>query len=177
MIRHMALENIFTSTKLSMKASGLTINSMVMVEKFGQMDHALKVSIRWAKKMGREDLFGVMVLSTMGTSKAIRYVESALMFGPTRELILVTGLIIKCREKESLSGLMEESMKVNTTMTKKKALEYLAGQMVRNMQACGKMESNMAKVPSLVKRVKQEVVFGKEEREYVGRMKFNNEVL
>jgi hypothetical protein len=76
----------------------------------------------------------------------------------------------------SLSGLMEEFMKENTMMIRRKALESLVGLMVKNMLECGRQVNNMEKVPSLIKKDKLGVVSGKEAKEYVGIMKFINEV-
>ena len=48
-------------------------------------------------------------------------------------------------EKVYLFGLMEENMKENIKMIKKKDLEYLNGQMVESLEDYGKMVNKMEK--------------------------------
>ena len=63
----------------------------------------------------------------------------------TVEYIKVTGLIIKCMERENLLGQMARNTSVNIRMIKKKDLEFSFGLMEENTKAAGKMVNNMAK--------------------------------
>ena len=65
--------------------------------------------------------------------------------GVTVEYIKVTGLIIKCMERENLLGQMARNTSVNIRMIKKKDLEFSFGLMEENTKAAGKMVNNMAK--------------------------------
>ena len=54
-----------------------------------------------------------------------------------------TGKIIKCMEKEELSGLMEKFMKEIIKMTENMVLVHSAGQMEENMSVNGRMANSM----------------------------------
>lgn len=47
---------------------------------------------------------------------------------------------------------MVDDMKVSTKTTKSTGMEYLHGQVERNMRVCGSVEYNMAKEPLLIQR-------------------------
>lgn len=47
---------------------------------------------------------------------------------------------------------MVDGTKVSTKMTKSTGMEYLHGQVERNMRACGSVECNTAKEPLLIQK-------------------------
>lgn len=65
-------------------------------------------------------------------------------------------------------GLMEEDMKVTTTMIRNKARVCLFGQMAESTKVTGTMESNMEKESITHRSKKSKKVSGKKERELGG---------
>ena len=57
----------------------------------------------------------------------------------------VNGPIIKCILEEFIIGKMEENMKVNIRMIKKKVMESTFGPMVEDTKVIGQMENKMEK--------------------------------
>ena len=77
--------------------------------------------------------------------------------------------IFKWNEKEFLLGLMEENMKGNIKMIKKKAMANLNGTEEKNIKDIGKMENNMEKVCYIILKIKVgEKEFGIMEKESNG---------
>jgi len=58
------------------------------------------------------------------------------------------GAIIKCTEKEPLSGKTRRSIKVSSSTTSVRAEEHSAGPMAGSTSANGKLENSMEKVPT-----------------------------
>lgn len=59
------------------------------------------------------------------------------------------GIIIKCMEKVSISGEMEENMMVNIIMIKSMDLAYIFGLMEEDMKVSGDMVDKMEKAGTL----------------------------
>ena len=66
------------------------------------------------------------------------------MFGVRTENMMENGKIIKCMDKEQLSGLMAESTKDNMSTTRSMESELSTGQMEGNIMVPGKMANSMA---------------------------------
>lgn len=71
------------------------------------------------------------------------------------------GCRINFMDKVFSLGLMEEVIRDHMRMTLKVAMEFIVGQMERNLKANGKMEIKMEKVYSPIHKVSQEREFGK----------------
>ncbi len=72
-IKLMVKEFIFISMDHNMKVSGLMINKMDLVLKFGRMELNMRVCILKEKKMVRELLNGLMDLVIKGAFKIMMY--------------------------------------------------------------------------------------------------------
>ena len=68
--------------------------------------------------------------------------------GPMENNTRVNGAIIKCTEKEPLSGKIRRNIKASSSMTSARAEEHSVGLMADNMSANGKPENNMEKEPT-----------------------------
>ena len=76
----------------------------------------------------------------------------------------VSGLKIRCMDKEYCSGLMASYTTDNSKMINAKALENSHGKMAVFMMENGKKENKMEKEFLLTNWVKQDTEFGKTER-------------
>ena len=66
-----------------------------------------------------------------------------ILFGKMENSTKVSGEMIRCMERVSLSGLTEEVMKESTLMIRNRAMENLHGQMVEAIRDSGKMGNKM----------------------------------
>ena len=82
------------------------------------------------------------------------------MFGLMEDSLKVSGKIIKCMEKELLSGQMVANTKVSTSMRRKKAMESSVGPTEDAIRENGETESKMAGECIVTKRVWRDRVFG-----------------
>jgi len=69
--------------------------------------------------------------------------ETECTFGKMEESFMDNGQITIWKDTESISGVMEEGMKVNITTTKRVAMVSIIGLTGGDMKAGGTKESNM----------------------------------
>lgn len=81
------------------------------------------------------------------------------------ECLKDSGKKISFMEKVNSLGLMVEATKVLTLTMPKVGMEFILGQMVKNLKANGRMETKMEKEFSLILKVSLEEVIGKTEKE------------
>jgi hypothetical protein len=78
--------------------------------------------------------------------------------------IKVFGRATKCKERETLSGLMEDAMKDSILRVKKMDLDNFTGLTEEFTVDNGDMESRMAEASSKIKKVSRRQAFGVMER-------------
>ena len=104
----------------STKVIGLKINRTASVKNSGQMARIMRVSITKLRSMAKVLFNGLMALNS-----------------------LVIGRIIRWKATEYSLGLMEESIKVNTLMIKRKVKVNSSGQTAGSMMVAGRMVNSM----------------------------------
>lgn len=85
MIRLMAMASTCMSTELNTMVTGKMIYKRDMEWKPGQMDQNMRAFIRTDKKMGKENINGLMDLRTMANGFRIKYQVQENMNGSTVE--------------------------------------------------------------------------------------------
>lgn len=80
-----------------------------------------------------ENSYGLITVHMMVNSIKIIFMASENMYGPTEELMMVSGSITKWKVLAHLLGLMEGDTKVNTSTIKNTVKEHLSGQTVVNI--------------------------------------------
>ena len=94
------------------------------------------------------------------------------IFGVIKDVIMENGNLTKWMEKEHLLGQMEEFIRVDMLMIRKKDMEYSVGMMEESLKEIGLMENSMAKVNFIILLVEKVVKeFGKMVKESNGLMK------
>ena len=83
----------------------------------------------------------------------------------TEELTLETGLKIICMDKEYISGLMEEHMKVNISMIRNMGMVFIHIPTKDPIKGCGPTENNTEKEHLSHHWDTKEKEFGKKVRE------------
>jgi hypothetical protein len=94
------------------------------------MELFIKEITKTEKKMELVILFGVMVQNIMVNFMIIKFMERDCISGLIKEFIKVLGNVIKWRKRVNLVGLMEENIKENIKMIKNMVLEYLNGRII-----------------------------------------------
>ena len=106
-------------------------------KKNGLMVRSMKATTNSAKKMDLESFYGLTDLHTKETSETIIFTDTENTNGPMVENSQETGYAIRCMEVVFSLGLMAEDIKVSTTMTKNKVMEFSRGQMEENTMGHG----------------------------------------
>jgi len=119
-----------------------------------------------------ENTFGMTEVCTKENGTRIKLMVKESMSGLMVESMMVNGEIITCMEEESIPGKMEECMRVTMKMIVNMDMEYTHGTTENNMKAGGKTENSMEK-EFIEKMVVIDAVSGKMERELNGWMMLN----
>jgi len=145
MIKLMEKESITIQMELVMKVTGMRTNSMVRELKHGQMMLNIQGVTKMERRMDMVNLCGQMDLPTKGSSLITIYTVKEYIHGQISENSTVSGLIIKCMDKEFSRGLMVECTKESIRMIRNKDLVYLLGQMEGNTKGNGTTVNNIVK--------------------------------
>jgi len=140
MTRLMVEDYIYILVVHRMMVIGMMINSMDTELRNGLMEHYMMDSIQMEKKTGKVIFCGLINQVMKDNFLIIIYMVMVHINGQMEGSIQVFGKKIKCMEMEVLVGQMEENMKVNMSMTKKKGKEFSLGTMVVCTLDIGLME-------------------------------------
>lgn len=113
MIKHMGMENISIWMELNILESGKKINSMGRELKFGLTVLDMKENIFKVKNIIKVFSIGLTDHIMKENFKTTILKEKEHIHGLMVENILVIGATIKCTDKVSLLGLMEEDIMAN----------------------------------------------------------------
>jgi len=161
-------ENLHTKRGKHMKVVGLEINNTEKELKNELMDLNMKANIIMVQKMVKELSLGKTDHLMLEIFKTMIYTVKEFTLGVIREFIMDNGLVIKCMEKGHLHGKMEENLKVNIKMTKKKDLVLLHGLTIDIIKENGEMVNNMVLVYITVVKKSSKREFGKTEKDKDG---------
>ena len=145
MIRHMDMASILISMKPDIKVIGKKTNNTEKVSKHGPMVQAMKETISKARNMVLASSHGLMAAHIKDSS--------------TRTI---------SRDKGSINGQMDVSMRVNGRTIKWKAWEFSPGQMAENTRETGRMENSMELVFTLLLQAKPREESGMKAKESHG---------
>lgn len=135
--RLMDLASIRTLTAPSTKAIGLTISNTAREKNIGPMAHNTRVSTSSERKMVMANFCGLIDLAIAANSLTIIFTAKELTPGPMVEFTTETGNRIRCMAKVYLRGQTGASTKVNTMMIRNKDTESFTGLMEDSMMDTG----------------------------------------
>jgi hypothetical protein len=158
MIRLMDLEFIPIWMELDMKVIGKRINNMEKVLKLGLMVLHTEATTLKEKSMVTDNSHGQMAALIQGHLLKITLKDKESMSGVMEDAMKENGKITKWKVMECSLGLMEEDTKENTLMIKKKEMVFSIGLMVENMKDNGSTVNNTVKeyILLLVVKLKEE---------------------
>ena len=130
----------------------------------GQMERIIKVTFIWERKKVMASSVYQMAPPTRDNSKTTLFRATVTSSGLMANSTKVFGRPIKCMERETLYGLMEDVMKDSISRVKKMALDNFSGQMEEYIVDNGDMASRMAEVSTKVKMASRRQAFGVMER-------------
>lgn len=147
-----------------MKESGQEISCRVLAKRPCRTAQFMKENLKIQKRMGKENVFGLMVKFTRDSGSTMSLKAPAIALGQMVEPIRANGRIMKCMVKADMS-LMVRSTRVAITWERSMGLECTPGKMAKNMLAIGRMVNSMVRVPT--RGVRE---FGMRAKERSGRM-------
>jgi len=131
---------------LNTKATGLKIGNMEKVKKLGLITPSMRVHTRTERSMEEVNLCGQMDHATLVSLRTTILTGMVSTRGLMAANIKDSGNATRWRVLVSSAGKTREGTRVNTSMTKKKDMEYSPGLMVESMTVSGKTVSNTAPV-------------------------------
>ena len=134
-----------------MKAIGSTINKMVREYSSGPMEAVIRVSSKQVKNMGMAPIFGPMAVTMPAIGKTTNYRAMENINGPTEGAIKENGSKIKCMDKECMCGRTAECTMEATLMIRNTAGENITGQMARCLKGSGSTANAKAEANTLTK--------------------------
>ena len=174
MIKQTVRVGISTTTELSMKETGRTINSMVKVSNPGLMKQSIPVHTLTELNTGWANSSGMTVRATMENSVIMTSVVRASTPGLTRGTIRETGKPTRCTDQASSGGTMDGSTRENLKMIVSTEVVFSLGPMAANMTVNGAMESKMASAFSPALTASHRKESGKKAKSSAGLMKEAN---
>ncbi len=115
---------------------------MVMEYTVMLMVPSTKESGKMISKKAMAEKSGQTRVASRECIKTARSMDLESLSGLMEQVMRVTGNQTKCMEREFSNGLMEESTRVNTKMIRNMAMVSLLGQMGEDLKACGRMENS-----------------------------------
>jgi len=153
-IRPTVLGSIRIRTGPSMKAIGSMISSTVKEKNTGPMARNTKVNTSSVKKMVMVNFSGPTDQAIAASSLTIIFMGKVLIPGLTAEFTTVTGSRIRCTAKAYLHGQMGASTRANTMMIRNRDTESFTGLMEDSMMDTGCPESRKAWASTLMRRAR-----------------------
>ena len=142
------------------------IYSMDKALKRDKMDQNILEGLLKALKRAQENIYGVTDRDTMVNGKIIDEMDLVNIIGKTGVNITGPGLRTNSMEWEFILTKMESVTKVSSFTIKKKAMDYIFGQMDARMMVGGTKESNMVlEYFKTLRKIKRSGVCGKTESE------------
>ena len=153
--KEVEMESIFMRTEQFMKANGKMMIKMVMVLKYGEriqngMEINMKVNGKKESLMAKVRKHGQMVLNMMENGKMVKNMVMVYINGENKLInmeknIMVSGIMIKEKEKGNIFIKMVQFMKVNLKIIYimdivLKHREVILKETERNMKVIGKTE-------------------------------------
>ena len=163
-IEHMDLDSTLIAMALNMLDNGCKINRMGLENKHGLMVLNTKENISMEKNMAKGSFYGATKVSMKVISAIMTFMDLESILGMMEGNSTENGKGIKWMEEAFSVGVTEGSTKESMWMIRKKAMEFLLGEMEESIKGCGLMENNMVEECTLLLMVFRKKVSGKKGR-------------